>query len=187
MNRLYIVSSTELNGAAYGNIKLGLSSPMFKVITSIGDTNNVPNDCLYTCDECQPLDSVEIRDLIDKCGGRYLPSYNYINQFMELIYKEFSMAYDLYKDYLNDFGTKSGINRLTSNLSYLGLTPLKGYKYIITRDLSRGYFSMIPESPLMEVIINLFIGWININKPGEIKLPKIEINDPNNYFKLNKI
>lgn len=187
MNRLYIISDSENNGSSFASMKLGLSSGMFKVITKLSDCNDVPNNCIFCHEDHHPMDSIKMTECLNKTGGFNIRDYNNIEAICNNLINVLNQVNSLFSMYTDTYSTNEGKKQLINYLQRMGYKKESLFDYVIGRNSQGGYFFIHPNSPRMEIIINLFKGRVYLrNKQIEdaVKHP-YTINDPNGY--LNKM
>lgn len=186
MNRLYIISNSIEAGARFGNITLSLSSPQFVVITGIDNLEAVSDRCIFIHDNMHPVESIKITELLLAKHGLNLKDENYLNKILLGIDQTLQSVNQMFDIYTDEWYTKKGGDQIRSLLESMGFTKDNGFEYAIGRNPQYRYYFIHAESPRMEVIINLFKGFIN-KRNNQIKESSIQINDPKGVFNQKSI
>lgn len=176
MNRLYIVSATRESGLAYGNMDLGLSSPMMYIITGMEDLDKLPDTGLFVHDKSHPVDAVKITDTLLKRGWRLFKEFS-IERYMYDLKELLDTTNHMYMNKKSESDFNHGVSRISRALLRMNLWNITDQDFIINRTAT-GQFYIIPRHPFMEVLTNLFKGYITAIINTTVR-NSIEINDPN--------
>lgn len=183
MNRLYIISRSEVEGMAHASMDLHLPSAQVKVIKNVRDTKMAPAECIFVMGDQLPDNAVELKTALSNSGGLGFKSIAELQNTMQQLVDRLRYESEMRRSSKSESTTKYGADNLKRDFESAGYTEERGFKYQFTRDSQCKYFYFIPESPRMQVIFNVFSGYMETLRLKETFHNPIQINDPNGLMK----
>lgn len=162
MNKLRIISDTVEHGNVMG-FELHLSSPMFEVITSTKDLDRLPNSFVFIDDIHHPLEVIAIKEVISKEPFSNVIDLKNKEHVIELLEAIRGILTFNNQAVLNSTATNilvSTAATIESNINSMGFNLNNGFNFKIQYDYTNKFFWIQATTGKMEVIVNLFRGYI---------------------------
>lgn len=183
MDRLYIISRSEVEGMSHASMDLHMPSAQVKIVKNLRDTSMVPPGCIFVMGDNLPDNAVELKTKLSDQGGLGFKSIIELQNVMQQLVDRIRYESEIRRSSKSESTTKYGAANLKRDLERSGYTEDRGFKYQFTRDSQCHYFYFIPESPRMRVIYNIFTGYMETLRVKETFQNPIKVNDPNGLMK----
>ena len=153
MDKLVIIAKDHNSGDGFAQVTIGLASGQYEVISNMDELNAIDDDkVIFIHSDTYPDNSVTMRETAIK-DHHWIWFQDY-NKIISMLAEEVQKYSVLFKEASID-GVRRGIDKLEEALHNLGYTDESGFNFRIVRPSDTKQYSIVPQSDLMTVVVNL--------------------------------